>query len=119
MLRRVLLATPALVLVLVLLSCAAPSHSNSNCQGYPESSRSQIARDVEIGCALCIYRMPGVNDCVLAAKVDERALLVDGSGIDDHGDAHAADGLCNTARKVRAVGVVQGDRFVVTHLRAF
>lgn len=69
-------------------------------------------RDAEIGCAMCIYHMPGVKDCVLAVKLDGRAYLVKGSSIDDHGDAHAADGLCNTGRKARVRGRVEGEVFV-------
>ncbi|MCC6360442.1 MAG: hypothetical protein IT450_17015 [Phycisphaerales bacterium] len=61
---------------------------------------------------MCIYHMPGANECVLAVKLDGRAYLVKGSTIDDHGDAHAADGLCNTARKARVTGRVEGEFFV-------
>lgn len=69
-------------------------------------------RDAEVGCAMCIYHMPAVRDCVLAVKLDGRAYLVKGSSIDDHGDAHAADGLCNTGRKARVKGWIEGDVFV-------
>ncbi len=69
-------------------------------------------RDAEAGCAMCIYHMPGVRECVLAVKLEGRAHLVKGSSIDDHGDAHAADGLCNTARKARVTGRVEGEAFV-------
>jgi hypothetical protein len=75
------------------------------------------ARGVEIGCAMCIYKMPGVADCVLAVRVDGQAWLVRGSGIDDHGDAHAPDGLCNSAREALARGAVVGDRFVAVEIK--
>lgn len=69
-------------------------------------------RDAEAGCAMCIYHMPGVRECVLAVKLDGRAYLVKGSSIDDHGDAHAVDGLCNTGRKARVNGRFEGEVFV-------
>ncbi|MGE0480402.1 MAG: DUF6370 family protein [Phycisphaerae bacterium] len=70
------------------------------------------ARMVEAGCAMCIFHMPGIQECRLAARIDDRSYLVRGSSIDDHGDAHAADGLCNTARSANVWGVVDGGYFV-------
>jgi hypothetical protein len=36
-----------------------------------------------------------------------------GTGIDDHGDAHANEGLCNAVRKARVSGEVRDGKFVV------
>lgn len=41
-----------------------------------------------------------------------KAYLVTGSDMDDHGDAHAADGLCNVAREAVVEGKIEGDNFV-------
>ncbi len=71
-------------------------------------------RTVEAACATCIFEMEGVSGCKLAVKVDEKAYLVSGSEIDDHGDAHAADGLCNASREAVVQGKVEGDRFVAS-----
>lgn len=76
------------------------------------------ARRVEIGCGTCIYKMTGVEGCPLAIRIDGKAWLVEGSGIDDHGDAHAADGLCNTARPALAHGAVIGDRYFAIEINA-
>lgn len=84
--------------------------------GPGDPSRAEAWRDAEAGCAMCIFRMPGVKDCILAVKLNGRAMLVQGSSIDDHGDAHAADGLCNTARKARVRGRVEGDAFVAERI---
>ena len=73
-------------------------------------------RSTSIGCATCIYDMKDVRGCKLAVKVDGKPYLVTGSSIDDHGDAHAADGLCNTERKARVEGKVEGDRFVAKRI---
>lgn len=64
------------------------------------------------GCATCIFRMKGVSGCNLAVKIDGKAYLVAGSKIDEHGDAHAGDGLCNSERDALVEGAIEGDRFV-------
>ena len=74
-------------------------------------------RSAEAGCAMCIYNMKDVRGCKLAVKVDGKAYLVDGAGIDDLGDAHADDGICITARKVIVDGKVEGDRFVAKMIK--
>lgn len=40
-----------------------------------------------------------------------KAYFVDGTGIDDHGDAHANDGFCNKIRKAKVQGEVVEGRF--------
>ncbi len=68
-------------------------------------------RTLEAGCATCIYHMQDVQGCELAVQVDGRAYLVKGVDMDDLGDAHASDGLCNTARQVKAKGKLDGDYY--------
>lgn len=71
----------------------------------------------EVGCALCIYHMPGVTDCVLAAKVGGKVRLVEGVGIDNLGDAHdPKTGLCNVSRKATIYGHIEGDKLVATRI---
>jgi len=79
----------------------------------PRASSSQI---VEAGCASCIFHMEGVVGCKLAVRIDGKSYLVKGSNIDDHGDAHASDGLCNAARKAEVEGAIHDDRFVATKI---
>ena len=71
---------------------------------------------VEAGCATCIYEMKDVTGCKLAVKIDGKAYLVSGKTMDDLGDAHADDGLCNIARKAEVTGKLEGDRFVATQM---
>jgi hypothetical protein len=42
---------------------------------------------------------------------------VEGTDIDDHGDAHGEDGFCNAIRKAQVQGKVEGDKFVVTYFK--
>jgi ketosteroid isomerase-like protein len=74
-------------------------------------------RSVSAGCAMCIFHMPGVQSCVLAVKLDGHDYLVEGRGIDDFGDAHAANGLCNVARPALARGAVRESRFHADEMR--
>ena len=80
------------------------------------STVAATTQTVEAGCATCIYDMKDVTGCKLAVKIDGKAYLVSGKSIDDLGDAHAEDGLCNIARKAEVTGKLEGDRFVATQM---
>ena len=69
---------------------------------------------VEAACGQCQFGLPG-SDCLLAVRIDGASYFVDGTGIDDHGDAHSSDGLCNAVRPARVSGQIQEGRFVATH----
>ena len=71
---------------------------------------------VEAACGECMFKMKG-DDCELAVRLDGKAYFVDGSKIDDHGDAHASDGFCNRVRKASVSGKVVDGRFVATSFR--
>jgi hypothetical protein len=61
--------------------------------------------------------MEKVPGCPLAVRVNDRTLLVKGSHIDDHGDAHADDGLCNRKRLAEVTGRIDGEHFAATSFR--
>ena len=85
-----------------------------------EDARRPVAsatQEVEAGCATCVFDMEDVVGCKLAVKIDGTAYLVTGSEIDDHGDAHAPDGLCQVARAAVVLGGIEGDRFVAKKFR--
>ncbi|MCP9752639.1 DUF6370 family protein [Ferruginibacter sp. HRS2-29] len=71
---------------------------------------------VEAGCGSCIFHMKD-KGCNLAVKIDDKTYFVDGASLDDLGDAHADDGMCNVARKAEVTGSVVNDRFVSTSFR--
>ncbi|PCJ87577.1 MAG: hypothetical protein COA57_04450 [Flavobacteriales bacterium] len=52
--------------------------------------------------------------CDLAVKIDGKAYYVDGTKIDDHGDAHSEHGFCNAVRKAEVTGEVVDGRFQAT-----
>jgi hypothetical protein len=79
----------------------------------PDTPLRLVDQLVEASCGQCQFEMEG-SGCDLAIRVDGQAWYVEGSSIDDHGDAHAADGLCNCVRRARVSGEVRDGRFVVT-----
>jgi hypothetical protein len=68
---------------------------------------------VETACGECQFGMKG-NGCDLAVRIDGKAYFVDGTTIDEHGDAHAKDGFCNAIRKASVTGKVENNRFKAT-----
>ena len=68
---------------------------------------------VETACGECQFGMKGKN-CDLAVRIDGKPYFVDGTTIDEHGDAHAEDGFCNKIRKASVTGKVENGRFKAT-----
>jgi hypothetical protein len=82
----------------------------SSAQDKKEVLKPQI---VEVSCGQCQFGMKG-KSCDLAVRIDGKSYFVDGTKIDDHGDAHAKDGFCETIRKAEVTGTIMNDRFKVT-----
>jgi hypothetical protein len=61
-----------------------------------------------------MFKMKG-NSCVLAVNFKGKSYFVDGTGIDDHGDAHDKDGFCNSIKNAKVQGSVVEDKFLVTY----
>ena len=78
-----------------------------------EKTKVQI---VEASCGQCQFGMKA-NGCDLAVRIDGKAYFVDGTAIDQHGDAHAEDGFCSAIRQAEVVGVVVDNRFVATSFK--
>lgn len=70
--------------------------------------------EVEATCGNCMYKMKG-DGCHLAIKLKGKNYFVDGTNIDDHGDAHDAEGFCNAIKKAKVQGSIVKDRFEVTY----
>lgn len=106
--------TRTLVLVTVMLSFALMGCRTAGRDvSVGDSARhTHSERTAKAGCATCIFGMKDVTGCKLAVEIDGTPYLVVGSDINDHGDAHAADGMCNAAREAVVTGKIEGDRFV-------
>ena len=103
-----------LMLSFLLSVCVTVSYAQA---GKPAALRiSDSLKIVEAACGECMFKMKG-NDCELAVRIDGKAYFVDGSKIDDHGDAHADDGFCNKVRKASVSGKIVDSRFVATSFK--
>ena len=70
--------------------------------------------EVAATCGTCMFKMEG-KGCHLAIKFKGKDYFVDGTNLDDHGDAHDAEGFCNAIKKAKVQGSIVGDRFLVTY----
>jgi len=67
---------------------------------------------MEIGCAGCLYEIPGISGCRQAAVVvNGKPLLLTSADLDVHGS-----GLCRAVKKAKIAGRVEGDKFVATNI---
>ena len=106
--------------ILVLLSCTllvigcqsrielTSVSTNTPTIEQPVTLTSQI---IEASCGQCQFGMEG-KGCDLAVRFDGKSYYVDGAEIDDFGDAHGDDGMCNCIRQARVSGHVNNGRFV-------
>ncbi len=80
--------------------------------GKLDASKPVLVLDTS--CGSCNFEMPG-KECFLAVKFEGKAYAVQGTSIDDHGDAHDEKGFCMTVRKAKVQGSVKDDKFVVSY----
>lgn len=71
---------------------------------------------VEAACGQCKFALSG-KGCSLAIRKDGKAYFVDGTKIDEYGDAHADDGFCQAIRQAEVQGEVIGDRYQLTYFK--
>ncbi len=72
-----------------------------------------VSQVVEASCGECQFKMDG-KGCDLAVRIDSKSYYVDGAKLDDHGDAHSHDGMCNAIRKAKVTGEIKNGRFVAS-----
>lgn len=100
---------------ITILLCATVSAQDSTAKvAVPDQSKKIII--AEASCGQCKFGLPG-TDCDLAVRIDGKAYYVDGTKIDEHGDAHATDGFCNAIRKAQVQGTVVNNRFQATYFK--
>ena len=71
---------------------------------------------VEASCGECQFGLSG-KGCDLAVRINGKAYFVDGTSIDEYGDAHAENGFCEAVRKAEVQGAVVNDRFKATYFK--
>lgn len=75
-----------------------------------------VPKIVEVSCGQCQFGMKP-SGCDLAIRIDGKCYFVDGTKIDDHGNAHAQDGFCSTIRKAEVIGEIIGGQFRVNSFK--
>jgi hypothetical protein len=78
---------------------------------------SNIEQIVEVSCGQCQFNMTTQIGCDLAVKINGKTYFVDGTKIDEHGDAHADDGFCKAIRKATVKGKIVKGRFKATYFK--
>lgn len=94
---------------LALGACARNAETAQDTGATPTTLVSLSSETVEVGCGKCVYDIPGVTSCVLAAKIGDHAVLVTGAEVElqDHG-------LCEDTGTALVSGRLEGDTFVAT-----
>ncbi len=87
---------------------------NASAQSASDSTKK--LQTVEAACGQCKFGLKG-KGCSVAVRTNGQAYFVDGTTIDQHGDAHADDGLCNAVRKAQVKGKVVDGRFKATYFK--
>ena len=90
-----------------------PAMDSQSASSSKSSDQQYQGLVVDAACGQCQFDLPG-SECNLAIRIDGESFFVDGTGIDDHGDAHASDGFCNEVRLARVSGKVENERFTAT-----
>ena len=90
--------------------------AQSQTKTAPIPDATKKIQTVEASCGMCQFGMKA-KDCSLAVRIDGKSYFVDGTSIDEHGDAHAKDGFCEAIRKAEVQGEIVNNRFVATYFK--
>lgn len=101
-------------LILIIAAAVSSSAQTKSKESKPDpNKKTQI---VETSCGECQFGMEG-KSCDLAVRIDGKSYFVDGTTIDQHGDAHAKDGFCKAVRKAEVQGEIVNNRFKATYFK--
>lgn len=98
----------------VIVSMVVTAASGQSKISVPDSTKK--IQVVEASCGECQFRMPG-KGCELAVRINGKSYFVDGTSIDDHGDAHGKYGFCEAVRKAEVQGEIVNNRFKATYFK--
>ncbi len=103
-----------ILLAVVFFASALYGQNNTTSISVPDSTKK--IQVVETSCGQCQFHMEG-KGCNLAVRINGKTYFVDGTSIDDHGDAHAKDGFCEAIKKAEVQGTVVNNRFKATYFK--
>lgn len=93
-----------------------PVFCQSSQKKMPLADSTKKIQMVEAACGECKFGLKG-KSCDLAVRINDVAYFVDGTNIDDHGDAHDKEGFCNAIRKAELQGDIIDNRFKSTYFK--
>ena len=103
------------VTALLLTACQSKLNTTQVTNSPPEQVEAFVAN---VSCGQCKLELDG-DECDPAIRLEEATYFVDGISIDDLGDPHDEDGLCNKIRQAKVQGKVKDGRFLATLIELF
>jgi hypothetical protein len=103
---RTTLLARMLPLLIALLGIGCGSEPTQKIEG----------RELTIACGMCIFEMPGAENCPFAADVDGKYYIMRGALPRDH-LSHAAEGICNMPRRAIVHGEIRGELLHVSEMQ--
>jgi hypothetical protein len=102
--------------LLAFTMISASSFSQETSKVSTPNPKKKI-QTVEASCGQCNFGLKDKRGCDLAVRIDGKAYFVEGTKIDEHGDAHSADGFCETIRQAEVQGEVKDGKYKVTYFK--
>jgi hypothetical protein len=104
------------IIITLLISCISVTVSAQTDSVRLKLNPNKPITVAEASCGQCKFGLKG-KGCDLAVRIDGKAYFVDGTKIDEHGDAHASDGFCEAIRKAEIQGEVVNNRYKITYFK--
>jgi hypothetical protein len=104
-----------LLSVTLLAASLATSAQNDAKVSTPDPTKK--IEVVEASCGQCNFGMKERRGCDLAVRINGKSYFVEGTKIDEHGDAHAEDGFCEKVRKAEVQGEIKENKYKVTYFK--
>lgn len=104
------------ILFLICSCCFTTVSAQKISKSIAVPDKNQKIQIVETACGECQFHLKG-KSCDLAVRINGKAYFVDGTSIDEHGDAHATEGFCNAVSKAEVQGKVVNNRFKATYFK--
>ena len=105
-----------IVLFIALYIFCVASYAQDKNKSTDKIDSTKKIELAEVSCGECQFKMLG-HGCDLAVRLNGKSYFVDGTSIDQHGDAHAKDGFCETIRKAEIQGEIIADRFKASYFK--
>jgi hypothetical protein len=102
--------------IILITAFAISSSAQTKASKVSKPDPNKKLQVIEASCGECQFGMEG-KSCDLAVRIDGKSYFVDGTTIDQHGDAHAKDGFCKAVRKAEVQGEIVNNRFKATYFR--